>query len=253
MNSRPSSLIPFILALSLALISGCSASADLAKPPEHGVSIVLEYTPSTTTETNAAAILRHVATRRLDRFGTKGYFESISTNKLRVTIPITDPKQIAALTNLLSLGGVLELRLVHAQNDDFIAQGKTAPDYEILTEDRYGATIKYLVKKTPEMTGARIADASVQRDRVSNQPTIMLRFDQAGKNAFAKITADNVGRQLAIVLNGKLMSAPRINERISGGYATVSGNFDIHDAMNLANVLESPLPFPVTVQVEKTF
>jgi protein-export membrane protein SecD len=252
MNSRSSSLVFPILALALTLIAGCSASADLAKAPEHGVSIVLEYTPPTT-GTNAAATLKEIAARRLDRFGTQGYFESISTNKLRITIPSTDAKQITRLTNLFGLAGVLEFRLVHPQNDELIAQGKTAPDYEILSEDRRGFTVKYLVKKTPEMTGAHIARAMVQRDPVTNHPTIMLTFDEVRKDAFAKITADNIGRQLAIVLNGKLMSAPVIRGRIAGGSATVSGNFTVEEAVNLANIMEAPLPFPVAVEVEKTF
>jgi protein-export membrane protein SecD len=252
MNSRPFLLVPALLTVTLTLMAGCSASADLAKPPEHGVSMVLQFTPSTA-GTNAAATLKEIATRRLDRFGTQGYFEPISTNKLRITIPTIDPKQIASLTNLFSLAGVLEFRLVHPQSEDLIAQGKTATDHEILNEEYRGTTRKYLIKKTPEMTGARIAHVTVQRDPVSSQPIIMLKFDEAGKNAFAKITADNVGRQLAIVLNNKLISAPRINESIPGGYASLQGNFDIHDAMNLANVLESPFPFPVAVEVEKTF
>ena len=249
MNSRASFVFPPLLALTFMLIAGCSAAGELPKPPEHGVSIVLQYAQPAN-NTNAIAVLKDVAARRLDRYGAKGYFEPISTDKLRVTVPTTDPKQIAALTNLLSLFGVLEFRLV---NEGLIPPGKSADDYETLVENRQGTSIKYLVKKSPELSGSHIAHAYVSRNPLSNQPEIMLKFDEAGKNAFSKTTADNVGRQLAIVLDGKLMSAPRINEPIRGGSASLSGNFTMQEAINLANVLEAPFPFSVTTQIEKTF
>jgi SecD/SecF fusion protein len=82
-------------------------------------------------------------------------------------------------------------------------------------------------------------------------PEILLRFNSEGADKFAEITKANVGRMMAIVLDGVLYSAPRINEPITGGNASISGSFEIKEAFELANVLENPLEAPVKIEEQR--
>ena len=140
---------------------------------------------------------------------------------------------------------------MHADSETLLGQGLSAPGCEKLMLKRTTRTgqetsAPYLVKKKPELglTGKYVARAGVTRNPVSNQPEIILRFDSKGAELFANITRDNVGRQLAIVLDGELYSAPRINEPIPGGSAQITGDFTPTEAFELANVLENPLEAP---------
>ena len=242
--------------LASALFIGCSRSGVLAKAPDHGVSLIVLY-EAPSTETNAPARLQDALANRLDQFGAQGHFEPLTTNQLRLTVPITEPKHIAALTNLLAVRGNLELRIVHPQSADLVSNGQSAAGYEKLVEVRqarsYSTTFPYLVKKEPEMTGEHIKRAMVTRDPLSNMPRIMIDFDDAGAATFGDITSRNVGQQLAIVLDGKLMSAPVIKQPIRSGSAVIDGAFSTTETEDLATALRSPLPFAVKVQVEKTF
>ena len=76
---------------------------------------------------------------------------------------------------------------------------------------------------------------------------------RAERNLFEDITAKNVGRRLAIVLDDTVYSAPRIQERIGGGRAVITGSFDIREARDLTIVLRAgALPAPVTIAEERT-
>jgi protein-export membrane protein SecD len=227
-------------------------------------------------DTNAPALAQQVLARRINQFGTKSFFERISSNEFRISVPTTASNNIAALTKLLSARGLLEFRLVHESSERLIYEGKQhlQPDYEILTEIRTVArpakfqnfttnpkivqttesfAVPYLVKKSPELSGSHIKSAYPTRDPVSRQPKVALDFDKEGSAAFAKITAANVGRQLAIVFDGKIMSAPRIVQQIKGGSAVIEGGFSIQDAVALATLLQNPAPFPLTARLEKVF
>src|SRR5690606_7434179 len=83
------------------------------------------------------------------------------------------------------------------------------------------------------------------------QPQITLRFDSEGADLFARITQENVGRQLAIVLDGELYSAPRINEPITGGNAVISGDFTLGEALQLSHILENPLEAPLVLEEQR--
>jgi preprotein translocase subunit SecD len=111
-----------------------------------------------------------------------------------------------------------------------------------------------VVQKRTLLTGAELTDASVQAD--PNSPgnwQVSITFSAAGGQRFAEITERNVGRHLAIILDGSVYSAPRINERIPGGRAVITGQFTIEEARDLAIVLrEGALPASVTMLEERT-
>ncbi len=111
----------------------------------------------------------------------------------------------------------------------------------------------YVLEKKILMTGEFIRDARVRIDSQDNRPYVSLSFDSIGAEKFAKITRRNVGRNMAIVLDDKVQSAPVIREAITGGEASISGQFSVEEADTLKIVLRSgSLPAPIEIREERT-
>ncbi len=111
----------------------------------------------------------------------------------------------------------------------------------------------YVLEKKVLLTGEFIRDARVRFDPQTNQPYVALSFDSLGADRFAKITQRYRGRNLAIVLDNKVQSAPVIREAITGGEASISGQFTTEEASDLALVLRSgSLPAPINIREERT-
>src|SRR6185436_502146 len=137
----------------------------------------------------------------------------------------------------------------------------TPPGYELLTldyEGRRGETgvEEVFVKRIPEMDGTGIA-TSYARPDMYGKPEVVLQFTKEGKARFAEVTRNiaeggrNAGRlgRLAIVLDGKLYSAPTVKEEINSDSAQISGgNMTDREAINLSNVLNNPLDLPLVVR-----
>lgn len=132
--------------------------------------------------------------------------------------------------------------------------------------DAAGRTIyrPYYVEVRRQMTGESIKNAGVDYHPTTGAPYVTLEFDAKGAKKFANITANyaprgemnknrDTGRQLAIILDGTLYSAPAIREEIPNGRATITGQFRVPEAMRLANVLRAgSLPAPVTIVETRT-
>jgi protein-export membrane protein SecD len=112
----------------------------------------------------------------------------------------------------------------------------------------------YLLKREPEMTGGTIANAIAEPDQQApGSMAVGMKMTPRGRADFARVTGNNVGRQLAIVLDGVVNSAPVIRERIPSGDAKISGSFDISAARDLAIVLKAgALPAPVNIIEERS-
>jgi protein-export membrane protein SecD len=117
-----------------------------------------------------------------------------------------------------------------------------------------GGRALYVLKREPEMTGGTIASAIAEPDQQSpGAMAVGMKMTPRGRADFARITGNNVGRQLAIVLDGVVNSAPVIRERIPSGDAKISGSFDIAEARDLAIVLKAgALPAPVNIIEERS-
>ena len=102
------------------------------------------------------------------------------------------------------------------------------------------------------MDGKNITMARAHRDEMTGQLQIMLQFNADGAEEFKVVTEKNVGKQLAIVLDGKLYCAPRVNETIAGGNASISGSFTEEEAKSIADALVSG-SFPFKISVQATF
>ena len=114
----------------------------------------------------------------------------------------------------------------------------------------------YVVKREPEMTGGSIATAEARIGLDDTNPGawgVSMNMTPKGRADFARVTGNNVGRQLAIVLDGRLSSAPSIRERIPGGDATITGSFSVEEAKDVSIVLRAgALPAPVAIVEERS-
>jgi preprotein translocase subunit SecD len=111
----------------------------------------------------------------------------------------------------------------------------------------------YKVERGVIMAGDVISDARHRPGQFGESPYVAITLDSRGAKIFERVTSANVGRQLAIVLDGKVQSAPVIRERIGGGRAVISGSFTLDEARDLAIVLRAgALPAPVTIAEERT-
>ena len=121
----------------------------------------------------------------------------------------------------------------------------------LILEETGKPEIKYLVKQIPILTGSEVVDAKVAFDQQTNQPVINFTLSSFGAKVFGDFTAKNVGKRLAVVLDGKVFSAPSIRERIGGGSGQISGDFTVNEAGNVAIALRSgALPAPI-IMLEK--
>jgi preprotein translocase subunit SecD len=146
----------------------------------------------------------------------------------------------------------LEFKMVR---EDIQPSTATVPDdTEILKEKSVdpatGAVseMPFVLQKKSLITGDLLTDAQVRIDSQFNQPYVAIEFNSLGAKLFDQVTAANVGKRFAIVLDNSVYSAPVIRERISGGSAQISGNFTEKTASDLAIVLRAgALPAPVKI------
>jgi preprotein translocase subunit SecD len=129
--------------------------------------------------------------------------------------------------------------------------GKVPEGREILYSEGIGESGKVsrqptLVFKQTLLTGDRLKEAKVSIDEYG-KPAISITFDGDGARVFERITGESIGKQLAIVLDGVVHSAPRIKDRISGGSAQITGSFTHDEAAKLAIVLRESLPAPMKI------
>jgi len=104
-----------------------------------------------------------------------------------------------------------------------------------------------------DLTGADLKNAIVSFDKTSGKPSVAIEFTSEGATKFEKLTGDNVGQALPILLDSQIISAPVVKEKISGGSAEISGDFSLAEAKNLAIELNAgALPVPVSLVEQRT-
>lgn len=201
--------------------------------------------------TDATERALEVIRNRIDEFGVKEpSIQRQGEDRILIQLPgITDRERALAL-----IGQTAHLEFQLVSDDSTLIQqalAGTAPDgYELLYDDKN----PLLVQKQAAMAGDRLVDARLAFDSSRfNEPYVGIEFNAEGAKEFAVLTAANVGRRLAIVLDGKVKSAPVINEAIPSGHAQITGNFNVDSASDLSIVLRSgALPAPLVVEEERT-
>jgi preprotein translocase subunit SecD len=187
---------------------------------------------------------------RIDQFGvSEPTVQRQGSQDILVQVP--GIQDTARLKELIGKLAVLEFRLV--------AEGeKSGETVTLQGQEREPLSgkmqrVPYTMEKKVLMTGDVVADARLRPSSDLEGPYVELVLNDRGARLFEKITGDNVGRRLAIILDNTVYSAPVIREKIGGGRASITGNFDIKEARDLAIVLRAgALPAPVTIAEERT-
>ncbi len=198
-----------------------------------------------------------IVRRRIDETGTREpTIQRQGSDRILVQLPgVDDPDRIKAL---LGKTAKLAFRLVDPNTSvaDALA-GRLPPGSELIeADDRVdaaGRPVQYVVRKRVVVGGERLVDAQPTMDSQSGRPIVSFRFDRIGGSKFGKSTSENVGRLLAIVLDNKVISAPRIQSAITGGSGIITGRFTVQETVDLALLLRAgALPAPLTILEERT-
>ncbi len=223
------------------------------EPPEGESTVVLDRREIQRLREYALEQSLETIRNRIDQFGVaEPTVQRQGSQEILVQLPgIQDP---ARAKDLIGKTAVLEFKLV-AEGDKAAGGDGTVVLQGQEVEPLSGQLRKvpYTLEKKTLMTGEVIADARVRPASDIEGPYVELVLNDRGARLFEKITGENVGRQLAIILDNTVYSAPVIREKIGGGRASITGSFDIKEARDLAIVLRAgALPAPVTIAEERT-
>ena len=181
-----------------------------------------------------------IVRRRIDDVGTKEP-TILQRGDRRILVELPGLKDPERIKNLLGKTAQLNFRLV-SENEEFGVDKLISENGEELN-----------VSKRIVMSGENLIDAQPNFNSQSNQPTVSFTLDRLGAQKFGRATTDNVGKRLAIILDGNIVSAPSINEPITSGSGMISGNFSFQEATDLALLLRSgALPTPLEIVEERT-
>jgi protein-export membrane protein SecD len=193
-----------------------------------------------------------IVRRRIDELGTReASIQRQGSERIIVQVPgLTDPGQ---LKEIIGKTAKLTFRLVN---------NSVVPEQALTTRPPVGSEIlysedeppvPYVIEKRIMVSGENLVDAQPGFDQRNGEPVVTFRFDNQGARRFGDVTAKNVGRPFAIVLDDKVISAPVIQEPILGGSGQISGTFTVQETNNLAILLRAgALPAPLNVIEERT-
>ena len=221
----------------------------------NGIATPMEDNEKSHLVSQAAEVLR----KRVDKLGVaEPIIQPAGATHILIQLPGLGQAQQDEARKNIQKAAYLEFRLVHPDSARMIAQKEVPPappGYEILKEKRKASdgseTITEVVvekKLARGLTGKNIKRAFPNRDAMSGTPEIDFVLDSEGATKFGEVTSENIGHQLAIVLDGELYSAPVIQGAILQGRGQITGNFTVEEAYSLANILENPLETPVTIE-----
>ncbi len=181
---------------------------------------------------------------RLDQFGlAEPTVAKQGEEKILVELPgIKTAEEEQRARELISRAAYLQMMALDEDRQSRVYQmndAEAAKYGDIILEDVAQPGVKYLMKEIQILDGSMLTNAQVSFDQQTNQPVINFTLNSEGGAIFGDFTEKNVGNHLAIVLDGKVFSAPRINERIGGGSGQISGSYTPQEAQDLAIALRS--------------
>ena len=206
-----------------------------------------------------------IVRRRIDETGTKEpTIQRQGNDRILLQLPgVDDPERVKRLLGRTAKMTFHLLDQSGASLRDAI-QGRVPPGSRLLPgldgdRQKTGSAAsqneprQYLVQKRVAVGGDRLIDAQPSFDQRTNEPVVTFRFDTVGGKRFADVTRANVNRPFAVVLDGKVVTAPVIREPILGGSGQISGNFTTQEAQDMALLLRAgALPAPLTILEERT-
>jgi SecD/SecF fusion protein len=220
-------------------------------------------------QTNAGAMMNadfiaeqavEVLRRRVDRFGvSEPVIAPAGNGRILVQLPgLSEADKLQAKAQIQK-AAFLEFRMVHPDSEGQLSRGVVPPGYvrlyEMVPSGTPGQRIPQaiLVKRTSErgLSGKHIEGAGVGHDPATGSPYVSFSLKPDGAQIFGEITQAAIGERLAIILDGEVVSAPRINGAILGGNGQITGSFTDKEAFELSTSLENPLAAPLEVKEER--
>ncbi|MCK4859366.1 MAG: protein translocase subunit SecD, partial [Candidatus Omnitrophica bacterium] len=247
-------LIVLLSGLAIQLSLPLQKKINLGLDLQGGMHLVLQVDSSQLSEQEKKGVLERalaIVRNRIDQFGVSE--PSIQTQgKDRIVVQLPGVTERERAIELLGKTALLEFKLVENDPEKLKAASEgNIPDGYELKQVLKRETL--LLQKQACLTGKYLVDANMRFGQQFNQPTVALQFNPEGAKQFAKITSENTGSRLAIVLDGEVQSAPVIREPIPNGEAVISGNFSQTEANDLAIILRAgALPAPIHIEEERT-
>ena len=211
----------------------------------NGEQVSLMLTPQEVAKTEKEAISQAIETirNRLDQFGlAEPVVARQGDEKILVQLAgIKTQEEEQRARELISRAAKLELMAVdedRAARVYNMSEADAAEYGDVILSDVKNPEIKYLVREIPILDGSMLTDASMGFDQ-NNRPLINFKLNAEGAEIFGDFTGRSVGKRLAVVLDGKVYSAPNINERIGGGSGQISGSYTVMEAKDLSIALRS--------------
>ncbi|MEO1954910.1 MAG: protein translocase subunit SecD, partial [Campylobacterales bacterium] len=218
---------------------------DGAKIVSNQEEISVELTSKEIEKTKQEAVSQAIETirNRLDQFGlSEPVVARQGKDKILVQLAgIKTPQEEQRARELISRAAKLELMAIDEDRVgrvNVMSPADAASYGDVILPDVKNPNIKHLVHEIPILDGGMLTDAYVGFDQ-NNRPQINFKLNSEGAEIFGDFTGKNVGKHLAVVLDGKVYSAPVINERIGGGSGQISGDYTIMEAKDLAIALRS--------------
>jgi preprotein translocase subunit SecD len=222
-----------------------------------GGRLVVRLTEEAVRQRQAASVEQSVEIirRRIDETGVREpTIQRQGIDRVLVQLPgVDDPERIKSL---IGKTAKMTFHLVDDRAEGARGLSDRAPPGTVLLPmldetSPDGTPRRIPVRKRVVVSGENLIDA--QPTFQQGEPVVSFRFDTAGGKRFGDVTTQNVGNQLAIVLDGQVISAPRIREPILGGSGVITGSFTVAGARDLALLLRAgALPAPLTILEERT-
>ncbi len=225
------------------------------------LTLILDLPDQETERIRELAVAQALETirNRIDQFGVSEPDIRRQGDK-RLLIQLPGIKDTERAKELIGRTAQLEFKLVDERLPARTALKEGPPPgteilYQVTSDPATQRQIEepFLIKKRTMLTGAYLTDARVRFDQDERSYYVAIDFDRKGARIFERVTGENIRKRLAIVLDGKVHSAPVIQDRIPGGQAVITGNFSAAEAEDLAIVLRAgALPAPVNILEERT-
>ncbi|PZO08574.1 MAG: protein translocase subunit SecD [Alphaproteobacteria bacterium] len=252
--SNPAQMDAALAAMRTLISGNQNAVADRTVQRQGNDRIAYAFTDAAMSSMAADAVSQsiEVVRRRLDSTGTK----EISITRQgadRIVVQAPGESDPAELERLVGQTAQLTFQMVDIDNSVAeAAAGAIPPDSELLPGAEPGGPAAYLVKRRVLVSGENLTRASVGQNE-NRQIAIDFRFDAQGSRRFGEATAANIGKPFAIILDGKVISAPTIQSAITGGTGQITGSYTIETASEFVNLLNGgALPAPLKVEERRT-
>lgn len=227
---------------------------DIDRVSDNEISFTLTDAAMQSIEASAVSQSIEIVRRRIDELGTREpIIQRQGSNRIIVQVPgETNPQR---LKELLNQTAKLTFQMVYSTDPGSIQEaieGRTFRDAVLMVSENPQEPY-LLIASEILVSGEDLVNASPGFDSRTNEAVVNFRFNNRGSLKFGRVTSDAVGQRFAIVLDGRVVSAPNIREPITGGSGQISGSFTVESANNLAILLRSgALPAPMQILEERT-